>query len=84
MSYPRFLEGEGRCPPEDIGGAWGYANFLEAIADPTHQQHDEFLEWSGPFDPTDIGETTIRYELGKLTKPPARRKDKRAAARTTR
>jgi hypothetical protein len=81
-SYPRFLEGEGRCPPEDVGGAWGYAHFLEAIADPTHERHAELLEWSGPFNPTDIGEASIRRELDKLTKPP-RRKKKPAAGRTT-
>ena len=30
--YPRLIEGARRGPPEDIGGAWGYAEFLEAIA----------------------------------------------------
>lgn len=79
--YPRFLEGEGRCPPEDVGGPWGYADFLAAITDPTHERHAELLEWSGPFDPTDIEEATIRRELGKLTKPP-RRKKKPTAGRT--
>src|SRR3546814_3109877 len=32
--YPRLIEATGRCPPEDIGGPWGYGDFLEAIADP--------------------------------------------------
>ena len=65
--YPRFLGGEGRCPPEDIGGPWGYAEFLAAIADPAHERHDEFLDWcGGAFDPTDIGEAAIRHGLGKL------------------
>jgi hypothetical protein len=82
MSYPHFLEGEGRCPPEDIGGAWGYAAFLAAITDPTHKRHAELLEWSGPFDPTDIGETAIRRELGTLTKP-LRRKKKPTVGRAT-
>jgi hypothetical protein len=30
--YPRLIEAKGRCPPDDIG-PWGYAEFLEAIAD---------------------------------------------------
>jgi hypothetical protein len=81
-SYPRFLAGEGRCPPEDVGGPWGYADFLAAITDPMHERHAELLESSGPFDPTDIGEATIRRELGKLTKPP-RRKKKPTAGGTT-
>jgi hypothetical protein len=27
------------CPPEDVGGTHGYKDFLEAIADPKHEQH---------------------------------------------
>ncbi|MFD7710146.1 hypothetical protein [Streptomyces sp. NPDC059786] len=26
---------------------WGYANFVEAITDPGHEEHDELLEWVG-------------------------------------
>ena len=43
--YPRLIEASGRCPPEDIGGPWGYAEFLEAIGNPKHERHDEFKEW---------------------------------------
>ena len=32
--YPRLVEVSGRCPPEDVGGPWGYGEFLEAIKDP--------------------------------------------------
>ena len=32
--YPRLIDVTGRCPPEDIGGPWGYAEFLKAIHDP--------------------------------------------------
>jgi hypothetical protein len=49
--YPLCLEGERACPPEDVGGVWGYAEYLEALADPQHECHDEYMEWSGPFDP---------------------------------
>jgi len=48
--YPHCLEGARSCPPEDVGGVGGYEEFLEALADPKHEQHDELLEWSGPFD----------------------------------
>ena len=43
--YPRLIEAKGHCPPEDIGGPWGYAEFLEAIADPKHERHRELKEW---------------------------------------
>lgn len=52
--YPLCVEGERACPPEDVGGIWGYAEFLEAIADPKHPQHEDFMEWAGPFDPEDF------------------------------
>lgn len=48
--YPICLEGERACPPEDVGGPWGYAEYLAAIADPKHERHDEYLEWRGAFD----------------------------------
>jgi hypothetical protein len=51
LKYPVCLEGARACPPEDVGGVWGYAEFLEALADPKHEQHEEFVEWAGPFDP---------------------------------
>ena len=45
--YPRCLEGERACPPEDVGGVWGYQEFVEAMADPEHKRHEEFREWIG-------------------------------------
>jgi len=64
--YPICLEGERACPPEDVGGGWGYANYLQAIADPEHERHEELLGWSGPFDPEafDAGAATKRMRLG--------------------
>ena len=29
--YPRLLDAKRRCPPEDCGGPWGYARFLESL-----------------------------------------------------
>jgi hypothetical protein len=52
QKYPLCVEGERACPPEDVGGPPGYEDLLEAIADPAHDQHGEFLEWAGgSFDP---------------------------------
>jgi len=50
--YPVCIEGARACPPEDVGGVWGYQGFLEAIADPEHEEHNQFLNWvGGAFDP---------------------------------
>ena len=51
IRYPLCVEGERACPPEDVGGIYGYADYLEAMADPKHEEHESFMEWSGPFDP---------------------------------
>jgi hypothetical protein len=45
--YPVCLTGKGRCPPEDCGGVWGYAELRETLADPTHDEHTDMLEWLG-------------------------------------
>ena len=51
-AYPRCVAGRRSAPPEDVGGPWSYAGFLEAIADPNHDEHDGMLEWAGgTFDP---------------------------------
>ena len=59
---PICLKGSRACPPDDVGGLPGYAAFLEAIADPSHPEHDERLEWIGfDFDPQhfDLAETNF-------------------------
>ncbi|NOZ05978.1 MAG: plasmid pRiA4b ORF-3 family protein [Chloroflexi bacterium] len=45
--YPRCLKGKRACPPEDVGGVWGFAGFLEALRDPTHEEHEMYREWWG-------------------------------------
>jgi hypothetical protein len=50
--YPLCLEGARACPPEDVGGVWGYADFLATIADSENPERDELLMWAGgEFDP---------------------------------
>lgn len=52
VAYPLCIEGERACPPEDVGGALGYAEFLAALADPGDPKHEEMREWIGRrFDP---------------------------------
>ncbi|MFD7297922.1 plasmid pRiA4b ORF-3 family protein [Streptomyces sp. NPDC059897] len=63
-TYPRCLTGRRACPPEDCGGPWGYANFVEAITDPGHEEHDDLLEWvGGAFDPTQFNAEDINRRL---------------------
>lgn len=64
--YPLCTDGERACPPEDVGGPWGYADYLEAIADPAHESHAEFLEWSGPFDPEAFDASKATQEMKRI------------------
>lgn len=68
-TYPACVAGKRACPPEDCGGTWGYADFLEAIANPDHQEHKAMLEWVGhPFDPEhfDRGDFQSNLERGSV------------------
>ena len=59
-SLPQCVKGKRACPPEDCGGVWGYEEFLEAISDRSHPDHEDMLEWiGGEFDPEafDLDET---------------------------
>jgi hypothetical protein len=66
VQYPRCLAGKRSCPPEDVGGIYGYEDFLEAIGDPEHEEHDSFIEWAGEFDAEafDLDETNALMRAG--------------------
>lgn len=69
VSYPRLLMASGACPPEDVGGVYGYEEFLQAIADPRHEQHEEMVDWSGgAFDPEDARPERIVERFAQLAK----------------
>lgn len=50
--YPVCIAGKRACPPEDVGGVWGYEDFLKTISNPKNLEHNEMMEWvGGDFDP---------------------------------
>ena len=83
FTYPRFIDGARRAPPEDVGGEPGFENFLAVMADTLHPEHTDLKQWYGRrFDPNDISETVIAARLKKLAtrnppKKPAVPKPKR-------
>ena len=67
IHYPLCLKGKRACPPEDVGGVWGYENFLEAIRDPDHNEHEEYLAWmGGEFDPEAFDPEEINIQLRRM------------------
>jgi hypothetical protein len=63
LSYPRCIDGLRSAPPEDCGGPPGYENYLKAIADPKHPEHEEMLDWSGAFDPEAFSTEEVNRSL---------------------
>jgi len=52
LKFGVCLDGQRACPPEDCGGVHGFADFIEAVGDPDHEEHGDYLTWVGrPFDP---------------------------------
>ena len=65
--YPYCSKGKRACPPEDVGGAWGYAEFLESIQDVNNSEHEELLEWvGGEFDPEAFDLEEVNRRLGQI------------------
>ncbi len=64
VPYPRCIAGKRACPPEDVGGLSGYADFIKAIRDPKHEEHDDLLAWAGgTFDPEAFDLNAINARL---------------------
>lgn len=83
IAYPRLIEATGRCPPEDVGGPWGYGELLEAISDPKHERHGECMEWVGElFDPNAADTERYARALAALAKQWARKPTVRPKTKT--
>jgi hypothetical protein len=44
---PRCTAGRGAAPAEDSGGIWGWTDIVQAVNDPSHEEHKEYREWLG-------------------------------------
>jgi hypothetical protein len=61
--YPQCIAGERNGPPEDAGGPGGYGDYLDALADPHHQEHRNMLAWRGAFDPEAFSTKAVNASL---------------------
>ncbi len=67
IRYPRCLDGQRACPPEDCGGACGYCELLDSLANPDDEEYDERLEWIGDdFDPEKFNVEEVNQQLLRL------------------
>jgi hypothetical protein len=74
VAFPRLIEAVGRCPPEDVGGPWGYDEFIQALNDPDRERHDEMRQWAGEeFDPNFLDADALKADVVALAKRWSRR-----------
>jgi hypothetical protein len=48
-----------------VGGTPGYEEYLAVLADPEHEEHDNMLQWRGPFDPETFSPAQVNQGLRK-------------------
>jgi len=61
---PVCIKAKMACPPENVGGVWGYKNFLEIILDPQNEEYEEMIDWiGGKFDPDFVDLKEINAQL---------------------
>jgi len=62
----KCLDGASACPPDDVGGVPGYQRFREILKDPSHEEFEHMLAWSGGgFDSELFKKDAANYELLK-------------------
>lgn len=78
---PTCGEAIGKCPPEDVGGIWGYEELLEVIEDKKHPEREEMMEWHGlnpnkKYDEMETNLEMINKSLSSVFKSKAWKKKK--------
>jgi hypothetical protein len=69
IDYPICIKAKRACPPEDCGGTWGYQEFVEAVQNPEHPEHEQMIEWGGrDFDSEDAKFDQINHLLKMIPK----------------
>ena len=62
--FPKCVDGERACPPEDCGGISGYEAILHAMVHPDDADSEELFEWVGEeFDPEFFNREAINAAL---------------------
>ena len=82
VEYPVFVDGARQAPPEDCGGPPGFYEFLDAVTNENHPDHEEMMERLvyEAFDPNDMQLDAVeamlsRIRAGRRKGPPKKRTD---------
>jgi hypothetical protein len=64
LKFGVCVDGQNACPPEDCGGAGGYADLLDVLGDPEHDEYEHMRSWvGGSFDPTEFDVALVNARL---------------------
>jgi hypothetical protein len=84
---PVCIAGERHCPPEDVGGVPGYAEFLEVIFEPGHAEYEHYVRWAGGpsplnrsvggFQPEEFDIMAVNDALSRMRWPSASKRNDR-------
>jgi hypothetical protein len=70
--FPKCVDGERACPPEDCGGIPGYEQILHAMRNPDDTDSEDLFEWVGEeFDPDYFNSDLINEALADFVVVPA-------------
>lgn len=65
--YPKIINGERACPPEDCGSKPGYENFVAIIKNKKHPEYKEMLAWYGKkYDAENWSPAYVHFDNPKL------------------
>ena len=65
-NYAVCLDGEGNSPPEDVGGEYGYYDFLDVIKNPSHEEYKETKAWANSQYWHNFNIKSVNYDLKML------------------
>jgi len=69
VQVPVCVKGKRACPPEDVGGIWGYERFLQAFSNPDDAEYKDYHEWwNGDFDPESFDIDEVNQRLRRMWK----------------
>ncbi len=70
--YPKCIDGERACPPEDCGSVSGYYRLIEILQDPNHEAYSEHVDWLNghaknyyPYDQDEFGPDKVHFDNPK-------------------
>lgn len=67
LSHP-ILVGGARCrPPEDVGGVYGFYEFVEIMKNPSHEEYEDYKRWYGcEYDPELFDREKVSKDLKQI------------------